>query len=194
MYPAILQLQGEPITIIGGGKVALRKAKAFLEFGGEVTVISHQFEPELEGLGVKCVIGDYTEADLEGSFVVVAATNDRTVNLAIGNYCKTQRILCNVIDNPKLSTLTMPAYMKRGDLVISVSTGGTSPSLAKQIKKELEAHYSEDYVAYLELLGALRSQIITQYTDEHIKKELLQHLITLNLEELRDYADSYFNR
>lgn len=194
MYPAMLQLQGQPITIIGGGKVALRKAKAFVTFGGEVTVISHQFEPELLALSVKCVTGEYTEADLEGSFVVVAATNDPAVNLAIGNYCREHRMLCNVIDNPKLSTLTMPAYMKRGDLVISVSTGGTSPSLAKQIKKELEASYSEAYVAYLELLGELRSHIITHHTDEKIKKEMLQQLITMNLEELRDYANSYFNR
>lgn len=193
MYPAMINLTDQKVTIVGGGKVALRKAKAFLEFGGKVTVMSHDFAEGFDRLSVNCIQGQYKETDLESSFIVVAATNDPEVNKQIGIYCKKRRILCNVIDNPDLSSFIVPAYMKRGDLIIGISTHGKSPSLASKIKQDLSQIYDESYEEYLDILGRIREKVVANYEDESEKKKILHYVITLSLEELRAYEKSHFS-
>lgn len=196
MYPVILKLEGQVITIIGGGKVAYRKAKTFLDCGGKVNIIAPQFDERFHGLdkGIVLIHKCFEEEDLKGNFIVVAATDDKLVNHRIGTYCKSNSILCNVIDNIDLSTFIVPASMKQGDLIISVSTSGKSPSLAAKIKKELSEQYNEEYIEYLELLGRVRQHVVDTIEDENQKKEILRSIITLNLEELKTYEKSYFGR
>lgn len=196
MYPAMLNITDRRITIIGGGKVAYRKAKAFLDFGGKVRVISPAFYEGFDQLAdkVERLDRDYTYQDLSESFLVVTATNNEAVNTSIGTYCKEHRILCNVIDNIHLSSFIVPAYMKQGDLIISVSTNGKSPSLAGKIKKELSERYDSSYSEYLDRLGRIRENVVESLEDEDKKKEILHHIITLDLEELRAYEESYFGR
>lgn len=197
MYPAMLNITDKLITIVGGGKVAYRKTKTFLEFGGKVRVISWTFDERFEGLVgiVECLPREYTKSDLEESFLVVAATDDEAVNKEIGTYCEAHRILCNVVDNRSLSSFIVPAYIKQGDLVIGISTNGKSPSLAGKIKRELREKYDEKYIEYLEVLGRIRERVITYYDDEETKKEVLHYLITLNLEELKMYEkNAYINK
>lgn len=195
MYPAMLNITNQCITIVGGGKVAYRKAKAFLEFGGKVRVISTAFYEKFEELQsqIQCLHRTYREEDLAESFLVVAATNDQQVNEAIGSYCQTNRILCNVIDNIHLSSFIVPAYMKQGDLIISISTNGKSPSLASKIKKELSEQYDASYQEYLDILGRIREKVVKSESSEADKKVILHHIITLELEELRAYEKSHFS-
>lgn len=194
MYPAMLNITDKLITIVGGGRVAYRKTKAFLEFGGKVRIISpvcdkrmQVFKKEIEFLS-----RDYREEDFNESFLVVAATDNQEVNQAIGQYCAARGILCNVIDDIHLSSFIVPAYVKRGDLIISVSTNGKSPSLAKKIKKELSEKYDNSYIDYLDTLGRIREKVIQHYSDEDKKKEILHHIITLNKTELKEYEEKLF--
>lgn len=195
MYPAMLNITNQRITIVGGGKVAYRKAKAFLEFNGQVRVISTAFYEKFEELEeqVECIQRTYTKEDLLESFLVVAATNDGHTNEEIGKYCKENHVLCNVIDNIHLSSFIVPAYMKQGDLIISISTNGKSPSLAGKIKKELSQQYDESYQEYLDILGRIREKVVKSQRNEEDKKGILHHIITLELEELRRYEKSYFS-
>lgn len=188
-YPMMINLNEKEITIIGGGKIAYRKTKNFIDCGCNVRVISLEFIEAFNDIEskIELVKDGYKEEYIENSFVVVAATSDKDVNEAIGLYCKAKNKLVNVVDNPSLSSYIVPSVVKRGDLIIGVSTSGKSPSLAAKIKKELESLYDESYIEYIELLGTLREKIIKKYKDSLIKKKKLNELINLNIDELKKY-------
>ena len=150
LYPINLNIENMKITIIGGGKVAYRKATNFLDF------------------------------------VVVAATNNKDINHKIGVYCNQNGKLVNVVDDKKLSNFTVPSYVKRGELLISISTGGNSPSLSAKIKRELEETYDESYGEYIELLGLARKKIIEENKDIKERRKKIKALIDLSVEELKE--------
>lgn len=187
LYPVNIELQDLEITIIGGGEVAYRKCINFLRFEKTVKVVSNNFIDKFDGLKDKIeIIKDiYKEEYIKNSFIVVAATNDKEVNKIIGIYCRENGKLVNVVDDIKLSNFTVPSYIKRGDLLISVSTGGKSPSLSSKIKKELEETYDDSYEEYINLLGQIRKEIINNNEDISLRKKKLNELINLNLEELK---------
>lgn len=193
MYSAMLSLKDSKVTIIGGGKVAYRKASLLVEEECEIQVIAPAFIEAFKELGhvVNRVYKNYEEGDCAGSTLVFAATDDKALNESVGHYCKRAKILCNVADNAALSSFLTPAQFKRGDLIISISTGGNSPSLAAKIKEDLANSYGEEYGAYVQLLGQLREKVLQNEVDETKKKEILNHIATLNFEELKNYAKIY---
>ncbi|MCC0628358.1 MULTISPECIES: bifunctional precorrin-2 dehydrogenase/sirohydrochlorin ferrochelatase [unclassified Clostridioides] len=189
LYPINLKLDDLDVVIIGGGEVAYRKCKNFLEFNKSVTIVSKQILNkfyESEG-NIKIIKDDYKEVYIESASVIVAATNNRELNMEIGLYCRAKNKLVNVVDNVEISNFTVPSYIKRGDLLISISTGGKSPSLSSKIKKELEERYTEDYEEYLNVLGDIRKKVIKKYEDKIKRKDILNRLITLDLEELKKF-------
>ncbi|MFR3569589.1 MAG: bifunctional precorrin-2 dehydrogenase/sirohydrochlorin ferrochelatase [Paraclostridium sordellii] len=186
-YPIMIDLMGKEITIIGGGKIAYRKVNNFLKFGYEVTVVSREFIEDFNNIEnkIKIIKDEYSEKYIKDSFIVVAATNNKKVNESIGMFCRSNNKLVNVIDDQKLSNFIVPSCVKRGDLVISISTGGKSPSLASKIRKDLEIQYDDSYEEYLILLGELRVQILEKYNNPSIRKDLLNKIINLNYDELK---------
>ncbi|HGM3506302.1 TPA: bifunctional precorrin-2 dehydrogenase/sirohydrochlorin ferrochelatase [Clostridioides difficile] len=187
LYPINLKLDELDVVIIGGGEVAYRKCKNFLDFNKNVTIVSKQILNkfyDLEG-NIKIIKDDYKKIYIESASLIIAATNNRELNMEIGLYCRAKKKLVNVVDNLEISNFTVPSYIKRGDLLISVSTGGKSPSLSSKIKKELEEIYNEDYEEYLNVLGDIRKKIIKKYEDKIKRKDMLNMLITLDLEELK---------
>lgn len=188
-YPIMIDLKDKEVTIIGGGKIAYRKANNFIEFGCNVRLVSLDFIDIFKNMSdnIKLIRDEYSEEYIQNSFIVVAATNDKDINEKIGIYCNNNNKLVNVVDNPKLSSFIVPACIKRGDLVIGVSTSGKSPSLASKIKKELENKYDNSYEEYLNLLGELRLEILAKYKNPEDKKRKLNSLIDLTIEELRIY-------
>ncbi|MCC0638201.1 MULTISPECIES: bifunctional precorrin-2 dehydrogenase/sirohydrochlorin ferrochelatase [unclassified Clostridioides] len=189
LYPINLKLDDLDVVIIGGGEVAYRKCKNFLDFNKSVTVVSkhilNKFH-DLEG-NINIIKDDYKEEYIESSSVIIAATDNRELNLEIGLYCRKNKKLVNVVDNVEISNFTVPSYVKRGDLLISVSTGGKSPSLSSKIKKELEEKYTEDYEEYLNVLGEIRKEVIKKYQDKNKRKSILNMLIVLDLDELKKF-------
>ncbi|MCC0641392.1 MULTISPECIES: bifunctional precorrin-2 dehydrogenase/sirohydrochlorin ferrochelatase [unclassified Clostridioides] len=189
LYPINLKLDDLDVVIIGGGEVAYRKCKNFLDFNKSVTVVSkhilNKFH-DLEG-NINIIKDDYKEEYIESSSVIIAATDNRELNLEIGLYCRKNKKLVNVVDNVEISNFTVPSYVKRGDLLISVSTGGKSPSLSSKIKKELEEKYTEDYEEYLNVLGEIRKEVIKKYQDKNKRKSILNILIVLDLDELKKF-------
>lgn len=186
-YPVMIDLMGKEITVIGGGKIAYRKVNNFLKFGYEVTVVSREFIEDFKKIEnkIKIIKDEYSEKYIKDSFIVVAATNNKKVNESIGMFCRSNNKLVNVIDDQKLSNFIVPSCVKRGDLVISISTGGKSPSLASKIRKDLEIQYDDSYEEYLILLGELRVQILEKYNNPSIRKDLLNKIINLNYDELK---------
>lgn len=190
-YPLMINLSNKRITVIGGGKVALRKAKKFLEYDAIVRVISPKILEEFINLKysygekLEIILEEYSDEYINDSYLVVAATSLNNINENIANYCAGNSIFCNVVDSREKSDFIVPSSIKRGDLVISVSTMGKSPSLCSKIRKELEEKYTDEYDEFIELLGKVREVVLSKYSDENTKKEILNKIVEMDLEELR---------
>ncbi|PHV71847.1 siroheme synthase [Sporanaerobium hydrogeniformans] len=191
-YPMMLKLQGKKVIVFGGGKVAYGKAKGLLEAGACVQVISPQFDKVFEGLHKQMTLieGYYEEVLLQGCFLVVAATNHPNINEQIGKACEEKGILCNVVSSPSLSSFIVPSVVRRGEFVLSISTGGNSPALAKHIKKELAKRYDEDYGAYVTLLGEIRKIVLAKSWPEEKKQTFLRELSNKSFEECNGLWES----
>jgi len=159
-YPIFLRVAGRDCLVIGGGKVAAQKVGALLNAGAAVTVISPELTPELAALAATHAVvhrqKPYQAGDLHGFFLAYAATDDPTVQTQIAHDAATASVLLNVIDAPQLCTFITPSVVQRGDLVIATSTSGTSPALARRIRRDLERSFGAEYELALQLLGRLR--------------------------------------
>ena len=165
-YPIFLDIKEKRCVVIGGGIVALRKVNMLLDHEAQVEVISPQLCPELSELAangmVKAVLREYEPGDLQGAFVVVAATDDSQINEQVAREAMQQGILINVADIPELSNFIVPSYLRRGDVTVAVSTGGKSPALARKIRLELERGFGEEYALLATLIDEVRSELKQQ--------------------------------
>ena len=187
-YPVNLNLDNMEIIIVGGGKVALRKCMNFLDFGKSVTVLAPEFDSRFLELGNKVdLINDIFKEEYIDKFdIVVAATDDKEVNEEIACICRKKSKLINVVDSRDLSDFTVSSYVKKGDLLIGISTGGKIPALSAKIRRDLEEIYDESFAEYVDLLGELREKIIKKYEDKTERKEVLKALVKLDIEELKE--------
>lgn len=143
-YPVNLLLENKKCVVLGAGKVAQRKVRRLLECGAKILVIAPEATPILEKLAQKKKIilkkRKAVLADLSGAYLVTAATDDRKLNSAASLYCRRKNILVNVADSLKDCNFILPSVLRRGNLTVSVSTGGRNPALAKKIRKKLSRY------------------------------------------------------
>ena len=160
-YPVFLNIGGKKCVVVGGGEVALRKVNTLLECDGKVTVVSPKPLPEIAALSeegaVHLVRRDYEAGDLRGAVIAVASTDVEQINRKVAHQAKKEGVLINVVDDPEQSDYIVPALFRRGDLTVAVSTGGTSPALARKIRTRLEQKIGEEYASLLSLIGEVRS-------------------------------------
>lgn len=184
----MLKLDGQPCLVVGGGAVAERKVESLLADGGRVLVISPQVSPTItawaEAGRLRLQERPYREGDVTGHFLVIAATNSAEVNALVARDCLQRNILINTVDNPGLCNFIVPASVRRGDLTIAVSTGGASPAVARRIRQELEAHFGEEYGAYLRLMADLREQILRDEPNPVRRKAIFDRLADAGLLQL----------
>ena len=174
-YPLFADLKGKKVVLVGGGRVAARKAEALLAAGADLTVISPQLSPGLEELASEGrllhVPRAYRHGDLEEAWLAVAATDDAQVQKEVYQEACQRRIFCNVVDQPDLCSFIVPSQVRRGELVIAISTGGRSPALAKAVRKELEERYPPYYARYIGLLGKMRDHLMQNVSDPAARRE-----------------------
>lgn len=156
LYPIFLDLSGRRCVVVGGGEVSGRKARKLLQARAEVVVISPEVTPELESVATEVRRRPYEEGDLEGAYLVFAATDSREVNAAVAGEAKGRGIPVNVADRPSEGDFALPATLRRGRLQVAVSTGGASPALAREIKGELEGRFEPEWAGVVEGLHAAR--------------------------------------
>lgn len=166
-YPIMLTgLAARRCLIVGGGAVAARKAEALLEAGAQPLVISPELSPELEAMAVagrvQVLRRGYQPGDLEDAALVIAATDERAVNAAVSAEAQRRGVPVNVVDDPELCTFTVPAVVRRGDLVVAISTGGRSPAVARALREMLESVIDPAYGELLELVAALRPEVLAR--------------------------------
>jgi len=184
----MVDLNGRRCVVVGGGEVAERKVETLLDFGAHVCVVSPVLTPTLEAWASEGRITVerrlYQEGDLEGAALAIGATDDRDVHKRVASEAKQLGILVNIVDDTGLCTFIAPAIVKRGDLVIAISTGGASPALAKQIRRELEVAYGQEYTEVLEAFQKLRERAKRELTDPGARRAFLKWIANLDLFEL----------
>jgi precorrin-2 dehydrogenase / sirohydrochlorin ferrochelatase len=136
-YMACLDLRGRRCAVVGGGKVALEKAQGLLECGARIKVVAPEIEQELYDLPVEWVEGRYQSWDLDDVWLAVAATPDREVNRRVFDDAERRGIFCNVVDDPELCSLILPAVHRVDPIAVAVSTGGASPALAQRLRRDI---------------------------------------------------------
>ncbi len=191
-YPISLNLENVPCLVVGGGTVALRKVESLLASGACVTVVSPHMVGEIETLkGLELKKRKFRPEDLDGKFLVVSATDDRSVNETVAKAAKERMMLVNVVDDPELCNFYVNSQVRRGDLAISVSTGGASPALAKRIRKDLEKLYGEEFAGFLRLMREYRPQIIKDVPDAARRQRLFEKLANAGIEKIfRDRGEA----
>ncbi len=177
LYPIFLDLQGRKCVVVGGGRVATRKAQALQAAGAQVQVVGPKLETSLETLaGVTCHRQAYQASVLEGACIVIACTDDPDVNKSVYEDCRAKGIWCNVVDDPVRCDFHVPAVVRRGRLQIAVSTGGASPSLAGTIGRGLAEKFGPEFEAWLEALWQLRQQAMDRISNPARRRTVLQTL------------------
>jgi precorrin-2 dehydrogenase / sirohydrochlorin ferrochelatase len=160
-YIACLKLTTRRCLVIGGGAIGLEKVEGLLACGADVTVIAPDVEPPLaEYASENSITWEQREyagaADLEGVFMVIAATSDTEVNIRVFKDAERRAMLVNVVDVPPLCNFILPAIVRTGPLAIAISTAGASPALAKRMKREISELFGEHYAELALLLNEVR--------------------------------------
>jgi precorrin-2 dehydrogenase/sirohydrochlorin ferrochelatase len=160
VYIACLRLSGRRCVVVGGGDVGLEKVEGLLASGGDVVLIAPDAIDELAQLADERSISwerkTYEPSDLEGTFIVIAATDDTDVNIGIYEDAERLAMLVNVVDVPPLCNFILPAIVRQGSMAIAISTQGASPALAKRMKREIAEQFGEAYAELAVILNEVR--------------------------------------
>jgi precorrin-2 dehydrogenase / sirohydrochlorin ferrochelatase len=159
-YIACLKLSGRRCVVVGGGDIGLEKVEGLLACDADVVLVAPDAIEELRTLAAEGSIGwerrSYEPADLEGTFMVVACTDDTEVNIRVFDDAERRAMLVNIVDVPPLCNFILPAIVRTGPLAIAISTAGASPALAKRMKREISELFGEEYARLAILLNDAR--------------------------------------
>jgi precorrin-2 dehydrogenase/sirohydrochlorin ferrochelatase len=186
-YPIFLNLKGKRTVVVGGGMVAQRKIDTLLEHGADVHVISRALTPELDrevkGGRVKHVGEEFSEAHLDGAFMVIAATDDADLNRRVSRAAQKRGLLINAVDQPDDCNFIVPSSLTRGDLRIAISTSGKSPAMARKVREDLERQFGNEYESFLNLMGRMRKEIIARRLSQKENSRIFRELIDSSILE-----------
>jgi precorrin-2 dehydrogenase / sirohydrochlorin ferrochelatase len=165
-YPVFLDLSGRLCIVIGGGKVAERKAATLTRYQADVVVIAPEYTEEIGEMQADGQLTieqrGYVRGDLEGAFVVVCATDSEEINRAVYAEAEEAHCLINVVDVPELCNFIVPSVVRRGGLQIAISTGGAAPVLAKRLRKRFQSEFGEEWGDYVALMGKVRAIVLAR--------------------------------
>jgi precorrin-2 dehydrogenase/sirohydrochlorin ferrochelatase len=180
-FPIQLDIRNRHCLVVGGGAVGTRKVKSLLACGARVTVVSPEASKELRDLADRGEVTlrrrEYASEDLQGVFLVIGATDDESLNQRISADAEDSSLLCNIADRPEKCNFILPAVVQRGDLVLTVSTSGRSPALAKKLRKDLQLQFGDEYTAFLDLMGAIRQRLLAEAHAPEEHKPIFERLV-----------------
>ncbi len=184
-YPVNLILENRLCVVVGAGPVGLRKVRGLLESGARVRLVTLAPPPANQvPRGIEIRVGSFRPTDLEGAFLVFAATSERQINAAVAREARRQGRLVSVADTPAEGDFTLPALLRRGRMTIGVSTGGASPALAAQVRDRLAESFGPEWAWVLEIAAALRRKRLTLLESSEYNREIVRSLLDGKLPEL----------
>ena len=180
LFPLFLKLEGRQCLVVGAGKVGESKIAGLLDTGARIRVVALDASPGVRDWAragrIELDLRVFSPDDLNGAFLAVVATSSRSLNERVYHEAQRRGVLCNVVDVPDLCDFFYPAVVRRGDLQIAVSTAGQSPSLAQQIRQQLEKQFGPGYSEWVAELGETRKLILASDLDKERKLDLLHSL------------------
>ena len=167
-YPVALELSVRRCVVTGGGREAERKARALLEAEADVVVIAPRVSDGLADLvrrrEVSHIARRYRHGDLVDAFLVIAADSDRATRAEVFAEAEAERVLCNAVDDVEHCHFAVPSIVRRGELLLAISTGGRAPALAKRLRRRLTAQFGWQWEALVDVLGDVRAEALPTKT------------------------------
>jgi precorrin-2 dehydrogenase/sirohydrochlorin ferrochelatase len=177
LFPMFLKLSARPCLVVGAGSIGESKIASLLEAGGRVRLVAPQATAQVRTWAQSDTIEwhqrPFQPHDLEGMFLVVAATSSTELHEQIFALATERGVLCNVVDAPPLCNFYYPSVVQRGALQIAISTAGQSPALAQRLRKQLEDQFGPEYAEWLAQLGEARETLHSTKMDPEERKRLL---------------------
>ncbi len=187
-YPIYLDLKDRAVLVVGGGVIAEGKALQLVEAGARVRLVSPDLTPRLTELvesgDVEYRQGKFESGDLKGVVLVISATNDQAVNEEVARQAADLGLLFNVVDQPALCSFITPALVTRGNLQISVSSGGGSPSVIQRVKREIGELIGDEYGELLEVAAEMRAEAKQALKTYEARRRVLQAFVESEAIEL----------
>jgi precorrin-2 dehydrogenase/sirohydrochlorin ferrochelatase len=180
LFPIFLKLEGRSCLVVGAGRIGETKIQSLVAAGAKVRVIAPEAtESVREWANAGAVLWEpreFRSTDLEGMFLVIAATSSPQVNAAVFQEAQARNVLCNAVDDPEHCDFYYPEVVQRGDLQVAISTAGHSPALAQRLRQELEEQFGPEYGEWVQQLGAIRQQLFASNMDPVERRRLLHEL------------------
>jgi precorrin-2 dehydrogenase / sirohydrochlorin ferrochelatase len=180
LFPIFLKLDGKRCLVVGAGPVGESKIRGLLETGARVQVIAPAVTDQVHDWSELGVVElqkrHFQTSDLDGVFLVVAATSSPVINDLIFSEAQRLNILCNVVDVPDRCDFYYPALVRRGKLQIAISTSGESPTLAQRVKQELEIQFPSEYASWLHKIGRERRELLASEKSPERRLQRLREL------------------
>ena len=163
LLPVFLRLEGRPVLVVGAGTVALAKIESLRAAGAAIAVVAPKTIPRIRELAHQDALvwreRVFEPTDLDGAFLVIAATNATEVNRTVFEEARLRNIPCNAVDDPPNCDFYFGSVVSRGDLQVAISTAGESPALAQRLRQEIDAQLPQNLGPWLEELGELRREV-----------------------------------
>lgn len=191
-FPFFVDIAGRRGVVVGGGKVAARKVEKLLPFGPRLTVVAPKIEACIrtqknrltgDALTLQLVERELEMTDLDGADFVIAATDDETLNGRISDYCKSNQILVNVVDDKEKCSFFFPALVRRGNLTVGISTDGKSPGAASWVRRRIAETLPSGIGDAIDLMGQIRPRVMELDLAEEERKDILERMFLYSLEK-----------
>lgn len=192
-YPIMIDIHDRKIVIVGGGKVAYRKSKNLLKYGGKVIILSPETIDDFKKLKdiykdkLQFVCNKYEKVYIEDAFLVIAATSSSLVNQEISKDCKKLNILSNIVDSKEDCDFITTSIINNDNLTISICTMGSFPYLSKKIRIDMEEKYKKFDKKYIDVLEEIRNIILNKYPDK--TREMMDQALELDLKDLKELLE-----
>ena len=182
-FPINLNLRNRFAVIIGGGNVAERKILNLLHYNIQIRVVSKHFTRKILSFkgNLEIIEDEYKKEYLKENSLVFICTNDKKLNLKIFEHARKNRCLVNIATHPELCDFTIPSSIKRGNLVMTISTNGRSPAISKIIKNKLEKEVVPEYETLVEIMGKIREKQLTIKRTSDINRELFYTFLSYDI-------------
>ncbi|AKL74486.1 siroheme synthase, N-terminal domain [Actinobacteria bacterium IMCC26256] len=162
VYPVGLVVEGRRCVIVGGGRIATRRLTALLDAGADIQVIAPDASPEMASMAERGLITwhrrGFAPQDLDGVWLVLSATGNLQVDQEVARCATERRVWVASADDPSASTASIPTVLRRGDLLLTLSTGGRSPALAAWLKDRLSEEFGPEYETLLDVMAEIREE------------------------------------
>lgn len=179
-YPITLHLKGKKVVVVGGGVVATRKVRTLLGTQAEITVISPVITSEMtkwvNSEQICWMEKPFAAEDVSDGFLIIAATNSKEVNEEVYQAINSYQLF-NRVDRPDQSNFSVPSTFRRGKLMVSVSTSGASPGLARKISHEISNDYDSTYEEYVEFLDNCRARVLGEIEEAEVRRHIFKELL-----------------